>query len=338
MAVLYICQQGTSVHRDGERLSVKDGTRQVASVRLAELERVLAYGNINFTTAALKTLLKSGIPVSLLSSRGAIRGMVESPAGKNAARRMEQYRKSDDPAWRLEFSRRVVDGKVRNSGEWINRYHRRHPFPDMQGYRDTISAVLRRIAKSEDIDTLLGLEGLAARVHYHMMSMMIPPEWHFTGRNRRPPRDPVNSMLSLGYTLLCTEIHGVLESFGLDPYVGFYHVREYGRPSLACDIEEEFRTIVVDRLVHYLVKQGMVKPRHFFMESKEKGCRFREEPLKKFFTSYDRWINSDLGFKEPATLRNLIWRQADRLTRSIDRNKEYRPLLYGEYDVCCSDL
>ena len=148
----------------------------------------------------------------------------------------------------------------------------------------------------------------------------------FAGRNRRPPKDPVNSMLSFSYTLLCAELQGLCEAHGLDPFMGCYHEPDYGRPSLAADLCEEFRAPAADRFVLHCASRGIVKPEEFFYDG-EKGCRFEPEALKRFIAAYERWMTRPAA--AGASWRDIMRRQAERMVRYFDGGDEYEPYLYG---------
>jgi len=183
----------------------------------------------------------------------------------------------------------------------------------------------------------MGLEGFAARAYYYMFTRLFGAEWGFTRRTRRPPADPVNAVLSFGYTLVSSELSALVESHGLDPGIGFYHTLEYGRPSLAVDLVEEFRAPLVDRFALYLTRRKILSPADF--ETVEgKGCRFRQEALKRFFIEYEKWMTGNPGFKEDVSRRSLLWRQTERAVKFVENGEPYRPLDMGERDADGGDL
>lgn len=336
MASLYICEQGVKVTRDGGRIVVKKHDDVIQSIRVNTVDRVIALGNIQFTAQCVAYLLAEDIPVSLLSCSNRLKGTVRPPFGKNNLRRMAQYRLSDNNEWCTEFARTIVRMKIHNSFEYLTRYERHHAECGASECKATISALRDKIPLVSG-NGLLGIEGYASRLYYFVLGKMFPEGFTFEKRTRRPPLDPVNAMLSLGYTLLCGEIGSVLEAHGLDPGIGFYHTLSYGKPSLALDIMEEFRSVVIDRLTGYLVKQKCIKPDDFEMKA-DAGCRFLPDPLKRYYHEYEKWMTRDLGFRYAATWRDLIMRQAERIARAVDNGSVYYPLVYGEKDVCCSEL
>jgi len=168
---------------------------------------------------------------------------------------------------------------------------------------------LRRAVGSADaadvIESLLGIEGSAARAYFAAYQSLFEPAWQFAGRNRRPPRDPINALLSLGYTLLSVNLVAALEVVGLDPYLGYFHADDYGRPALALDLEEEFRAPVVDSLVYSLVRHDQIAPDDFTGGSRGGEVWLKEAALRKFIGQYNRKLRSTIT--TPATGRPLAY-------------------------------
>jgi len=337
MIPLYLCEQGVKVHRDGEALLVKKDDTVVRRVLTQDLERVIAWGNIQFTTQSVGLLLGKGIPISLLTRSGELKGIVSPGQDKNIIRRVAQFRLIDNPEYCLAFSRSIMDAKLRNACEFLQRYHRHVPLQNFPEYRATVERLVWAITDAADTQALMGMEGFASRGYYHIFGLIIPGEFSFRGRNKRPPADPVNAILSLGYTILTGEIRSLIAAHGLDPGAGCYHALEYGRPSLAVDILEEFRAVVIDRFAVHLVKQRIVSP-HDFELVEGKGCRFSREALGRFYVEYEKWMTRDLGLKEAVTWRDLLLRQVYRIAKAVDSASPYRPLLYGDADVSCGEL
>lgn len=337
MIPLYLCEQGVKVHRDGEVLVVKKDDTVVRKVLTQDIERVVAWGNVQFTTQSVSLLMGKGISISLLSRKGELKGIVSPGHDKNIVRRVAQFRLIDNPAYCLEFSRALVAAKIGNSCEFLARYHRRSPIGDFPAFRETAEKLCSSAAGAADIPALMGIEGFASRGYFHLYSGLFGEEWGFAGRSKRPPRDPVNAVLSLGYTILAGEIRSLIAAHGMDPGAGLYHSIEYGRPSLAVDLLEEFRSVVIDRFALYLVRQRIVSPSDFSFDERD-GCRFSREGLGRFYVEYEKWMTRDLGFKESVTWRDILLRQVYRLAKAVDAGGEYRPMLFGEGDVHSGQL
>lgn len=166
------------------------------------------------------------------------------------------------------------------------------------------------------IDSLRGIEGTAAARYFQGLAGMVPAGFGFDGRNRRPPRDPVNALLSFGYVLVGNELQALLDAMGFDPYLGFYHQIDYGRPSLALDLLEEFRAALVDRFSAGLLNLGILRPEDFG-ETPEKGRILRREAMKTYFACYEKELSSSVSLDgESLAWRQLFRRQAERLART----------------------
>ena len=166
---------------------------------------------------------------------------------------------------------------------------------------ERLATVARTVAT---IDSLRGIEGTAAARYFESLAGMVPPAFMFDGRSRRPPRDPVNALLSFGYVLVGHELQALLDGMGFDPYLGFYHQIDYGRPSLALDLLEEFRAALVDRFSTGLLNLGIFRPEDFG-ETREKGVVLGREAMKTWFACYEKELTSPVSLGE----ESLSWRQ-----------------------------
>ena len=325
MKTLYVKEQGAGIRRSGQRLLVYKGEQVLEAVRLRDLERLVLLGSIEVSASAQSALLESGIETVLLSFHGKFRGRLFPAEGRNVFLRLEQFRRYDDPAFRLKTARVLVDAKIRNARVVLQRHQRNHP-------SETLTAAMARLERSRgsvqaqsSIETLLGVEGEAARTYFAAFGGMVRSEFTFTTRSRRPPRDPVNALLSFGYTLLSTELTGAVAAQGLDPYVGVLHELDYGRPSLALDLLEEFRQPVVDRLALSLINRTILK-RSDFDEREEGGVWLNDEGRVRFLDFYHRALETpfdDSGIS--VTYRDLLIRQAGRMREALMTAGDYVP-------------
>lgn len=329
MLTVYVYEQGAKITKEGEVLTVNlpDGTTQ--NVRINNIDRIIIYGNVQFTTQALTLLLWDNIPVSFLTLNGEYKGSLVTADGANCFRRIKQYEILNNKEKRLALACRIVYAKLYNGYVFIRNYHHHKTLENFGKYNHIVENVIQRCKIAATIQELMGYEGFGTKSYFAMYTALFGKQWNFTKRTKRPPLDPVNAMMSLGYTLVSTEIASLLESHGLDTSLGVYHSLEYGRQSLALDIVEEFRAVLVDRFVFQLLSQKIFKPDDFEYDE-QKGCRFKKEALKEYLVRYNKLLNTDLGLKEPVTWRQLLWRQVERMVAFIDKDVEYMPLLYGE--------
>ncbi len=263
MHTLAISEQGTSVHADGDMLVVQRGKSVLRRLRAAELEQVLLFGGVEMTRQAMNVLLRREIEMVLLTQDGKFRGRLSGRGSKNVQLRLAQYQRSSDPAFCLRVARSVVAGKLQNQRQVLLRAQRQLQDNDLAAAIGNLRVLGQRAAECTDLDVLRGFEGQGAAVYFGQFGKLIRhPDFAFTSRNRRPPRDPVNAMLSFGYAVLGSLAETKIYAAGLDPMLGFLHQPAYGRPSLMLDLLEEFRPLV-DTLVLRVINRRQVSVRDF---------------------------------------------------------------------------
>jgi CRISPR-associated protein Cas1 len=268
------------------------------TVPLLKVEEVVVLGEITLTTPALAALLEARVGVTYLTRHGRYLGTLQPPVTKNSLLRVAQHRAYSDPAQRLRLARPFVLGKLRNMRTVLMRYGREHPDPLVTS---AVASLKRCIGAAADCDLklvdvaiedseverdpelepgetalgrmhglgpLLGCEGAGSAAYFGVFGRLIKTTWPhgFTKRVRRPPTDPVNALLSYGYTILAAQVAGTVASVGLDPYVGYLHSSRYGKPALALDLLEEFRPVIVDAVVLGLLNNRQLAPTDFVRE------------------------------------------------------------------------
>jgi CRISPR-associated protein Cas1 len=287
----------------------------------------VVFGNIQVTTQAAATLLDAGVEVSFLSRQGRFRGRLAPADSKNVPLRLAQFRRYEDPDFRLGLARRIVEAKIRNGRALLLRYGRNHPDADLSAAVGQLDTALPSLTYQSTIPALMGTEGQAAATYFRAYGQMFRRELQFTTRSRRPPRDPINALLSLGYTLLTSEAAGILAAHGLDIHIGYFHEVEYGRPSLSLDLVEEFRQPGIDRFTLSLANK-LVLTATDFEDRGEGGVFLQPEPRKRYFAFYERMVTTPFkehGSGEEVTFRTLLQRQARRLVKCILEGTEYQP-------------
>jgi CRISPR-associated protein Cas1 len=259
---LYVQSAGARIGKRGEELVIelRDGTKETAQI--GNTSHVALFGNVQISTQAVQELCARGITVSYLSSGGWLYGITRGMDHKHVALRRAQFDAAADPERCLRLARRLVSVKIRNCRTMIRRNAEPVPAHSLDRLRELIDAA----DSAASLDALLGLEGTAARIYFDALRAMLrPPDephrlaFDFESRNRRPPRDPINALLSFGYALLAKDVAVTLIAVGFDPYLGFYHQPRYGRPALALDVMEEFRPLIVDSVVLAAVNTGAIK-------------------------------------------------------------------------------
>ncbi len=333
MTTLYLMEQYSTVKVEGEALRVqfpKDRTTnqrgRMVRVPLAKIDQVMVLGDITLTTPALQTLLQRGIPVHYLSQYGQSYGTLTANPGKNSGLRMAQCALRADPARQFAVARQCVAGKLANMRTLLLRYARSREPGDQTALDNAASQVrhclhqLKHLAAPLAIDPadrmhglgpLLGLEGSGSSAYYGALGTMLRSPWEFPGRVKRPPTDPVNAMLSFGYTLLTKQVASLVWAVGLDPGIGVLHQPGFGKPALALDLVEQFRPLVVDSVVITLLNTGQLKPDDFQYEMG--GYRLDDAARKLFLTKFEARLEEKVQhpvFSYKATYRRCIELQA----------------------------
>lgn len=298
-AVVYVQEPGAYVGKRGEHLVVSKDGATLNKVPLHAVRQVVVFGNVQVSTQTLATLATNDIPVAYMSGYGRYVATLAGPPAKNVGLREAQYRTFDDPATRLELAREVVRAKLTNQRVFLMRCLRSRTDADDDARttaKDEAAArgladLLARLDQAPDADSLLGYEGQGAALYFAEFGRFLKPglpggDFDFTTRNRRPPRDPVNALLSFAYAMLTKDAVSACLAVGFDPYKGFYHVGRHGKPSLGLDIMEEFRTIIADSVVVSLINNQLVTPADFLRW--KDACHLTEAGRKAFFAAYEQ--------------------------------------------------
>jgi len=329
MPSLYVTTQGARVRKSSRRLIVRTDDGIVQGVRLSNLDRLVISGNVDITTPAIVALLEHGISTTFLSRGGRLLGHLQPPGAKNVFVRLAQFQRYQDLQFRLRIGRCVVSAKIRNSRRVLQLFSRRRPDLDLSETSLRLEKSAERAMLAEGLPQLMGVEGEAAVTYFRAYGALMLGELQFTTRSRRPPKDPINAMLSFGYTLLACDVLGALAGEGLDPDVGFLHELSYGRPGLALDLVEEFRQPVVDRLVLSLANRRVFLASDFH-PTPDEGLHLMDAARARFLEFYDRTMSSNFQHRgADTTYRSLVRNQARELARAVVDNVDYAPYRCG---------
>lgn len=267
---LYVTTQGTYLSKDGETVLAKSGDETLLRVPIHALGGIVCFGQVSMSPYLMQHCAENGVGISFLSEYGRFLARVTGPVSGNVLLRREQYRRADDIKSSADLARSFLIGKIGNARLVIQRALRDHPdsegASDLAIAADRLNNCLLALKQKTDLDCLRGIEGEAGQIYFSVFNHLIVTQkaaFKLAGRNRRPPMDKVNCLLSFVYTLLMHDVRSALECVGLDPAVGFLHKDRPGRPSLALDIMEEFRPYFADRIVLSLINLGQVQPDGF---------------------------------------------------------------------------
>jgi len=265
----YIQSSGMSAGLSGEVLEIRDRNGAVARVRLLDLAQLCLVGNVQLSTQALRELACRSIPVCYFSFGGRFVAMTQGLGHKNVELRLQQYHVANDPQRCLRLAQRIVEAKILNCRTFLRRNAR-----DLEPRTlDELKRLSKAASHAASLESLLGLEGLGARLYFQSLPLCFKSAafhhagYDFQGRNRRPPRDPVNAMLSWVYSLLTKDLTVTAAAIGFDPYLGFYHQPRYGKPALALDLMEEFRVLIADSVVLTAINNNLLGPNDFYFRA-----------------------------------------------------------------------
>jgi len=288
---LFVTSEGAALFKEGETVEVKVGNETKAKIPIHTLGGIVVFGNAYCSPPLMGLCAENKVAVSFLSEYGRFIAKVVGPVSGNVRLRREQYRRTDDPAGSAEIARTMVIGKIANCRTVLQRALRDHPdnswAAEIQAAIDKMANILRSLsADGISLDVVRGREGEAGNYYFGVFDNLITAqknEFTFQARNRRPPTDRVNSLLSFFYTLLVHDVESALETVGLDPAVGFLHRDRPGRPGLALDLMEELRPFLADRLALSLINRNQLRGKDF--EVSETGAINLNPDVRKLVLS-----------------------------------------------------
>jgi len=283
---LYVTTPGAYISKDGENIVIKVENQERFRIPVHNVEGIICFGFLGASPSLMAMCAERNIALSFLSENGYFLGRVSGPVSGNVLLRRKQYRLADDPVFSSEISRIFIAGKISNCKTVLQRALRDHAndisSASIEAAIKTLNVKQKQALKCTDNKVLRGIEGEAAFTYFGVFDHLIiarKPDFYFIGRNRRPPMDNVNTLLSFVYTLLTHEVRSALESVGIDPCVGFLHTDRPGRQSLALDMMEEFRPYLADRLVLTLINRKQVDASGFI--SREAGGIIMNDSTRK---------------------------------------------------------
>ena len=321
MPNLYVTEPGALVEKEYERILVTKGGEVLLDVPAIKVENVVLVGNVGVTTPALGQLLDRGIGLVLLSGTGELRGRLAGDRSVNTALRRAQYERSRERSFRLGVARACVAAKLHNSRALCLRL----AVSDRDGAAPAAAERLRVLEAGLDVAADLAgvraIEAQGARAHFRALRGHLRPGWEFPSRRRRPPPDPVNTLLSALYTLLGEAIYAAATLAGLDPYCGFYHAERPGRPALVLDLIEEFRPLIADSVMLTLVNKRVLGPTDFSPGPPERPVILRPEGYRKVLAQFAARLRTPVlapGTRRRTTYQRIFELQARTLAAAIE--------------------
>jgi len=322
---LFVQKQGAYLRLDHDTVKVEFERKQILQVPLHHLGSIAVFGNVLVSPFLIHRCAKEGKSLVWLSEHGRFQANITGPVSSNVLLRKAQFEKIMDSTSSLYLAKKFIEGKVRGACMVLNRAYRDHGEDGLKEKASEISRLLKSMPNLESIDEVRGIEGIAASWYFDVFPKMLrASEFQFDGRVKRPPRDPVNAVLSFAYTLLASDCRSALETVGLDPQMGFLHALRPGRPALALDLMAELRAPLTDRLVLALFNRKQLQKKHF--DFRLGGTvLLNEEGRKVFIVSYQKRKQEEVAhplFKNPVPIGILPYIQGRLLARYIRNDLE----------------
>lgn len=306
---LYVTEQGTRIGVRKGRVTVSQQKEVLQEVRLIDVSQVSIYGNVQISSQAMRAMFDQQVPVCWFSYGGWFQGIAHGLPSKHVDLRRRQVAIAAQAG--LPIAQKMIEGKIRNSRTLLRRNSR----SEVKSILEQLKASADQTAEVDTVESLLGVEGVAARLYFSQFSAMLKDDslgiFDFQGRNRRPPRDPINCLLSYGYSLLTKDLTAVALAVGFDPYLGVFHKPRFGRPALALDLAEEFRPLVADSVVINVINNGEIQENGFIVRAQ--GVALTQQGRRSFIAAYERRLDQEVThpvYEYKITYRRVLEVQA----------------------------
>lgn len=330
MGYLYVTESSAKVSFENNSFFVKKKDGSFTRVPGETLESISFFGEPQMTTQCMQQCMRRGIPVSFYSKGGHYFGRLISTGKVNVERQRKQC-ELNETSFAVEFSKKIIMAKIHNQTVVLERYGKSRGIDVHQVIQD-MKILSRKIPQCTAVEQIMGYEGAAARLYFSMLGKLVDSEFVFKKRSRRPPKDAFNSMLSLGYSMLMNEIYGKLENRGLNPYFGFLHQDREKHPTLASDMMEEWRAVIVDSVVMNLVNGHEIKKEQFHYEVEGNGIFLNKEAMHIFIAKMDKRFQTDNSYLKyidyRVSFRRALELQIDALIHAMqeDNIDLYQPV------------
>lgn len=322
MSFIYLYEHGASVSVQGNRIVIEQKkANMIRSVPIEGVESVCIIGEVAFTSHCIKAFLERGIQLTWLSATGSFFGKLAGTEHQNILREIAQFGSREDETFCLSMAANWISSKIKNQRTLLRRYARFREI-DVAGEIEELGAQIQALDGAKSIDVLMGHEGIAAKTYFAALSKLTEKVFAFEGRSRRPPKDPFNALLSFAYTLLMYEFFAVISGKGLHPYIGNMHAPRNGHPALCSDLMEEWRPIIADSVVMYVISKGIIQYRDFEKPDGRGGVYLKPDAAKRFIAEYETKVRSKAQYLSYAdfavSFRRAIELQVDRYIKAVE--------------------
>lgn len=308
LQTLYVTGHGCVLGKESERLIVRREGKIIQEVPALKVDQIMIFGNSQLTTQAMQFCLLEKIPIVLLSGKGRYYGVVDSMDTDPVLLHRDQFSRAADESFCLAVAKAIVQGKLGNMRLILRRYARKREAKVLRDTDSTLRVYSTDIEQANTLDQVRGYEGTISRFYFQSLRSLFAPEWGFRKRVRQPPTDPINSMLSYGYTLLFYNVYSLARARGINAHVGFLHPLRAGHPALISDLMEEFRALTVDALVLNMVLNNRLALADFQMPTAPGApCLLSDNARKQFIHAFERKMNATVT--HPLTGQRLDYRR-----------------------------
>lgn len=331
MATLYLMEQGTTVYKENLRLVVWVPDELKIEIPIREVERILVFGNIQITTQAINACLQEKILILFLNLSGQYKGHLWNLESIHLGNELAQIDKRQDTGFQLRVSQAIVRGKLLNSKQFLLRLNRKRNLREVDQAIAGITSDINALNTADNLDRLRGYEGIAAARYFPAFGKLITnPAFTFSLRYRQPPTDPVNSLLSFGYTLLFNNVLSLIIAEGLSPYFANFHYGAHKKPYLAFDLMEEFRSPIVDSLVLKTLNASVFEADDFELIASMGAVYLSDSARRKFLEEFERRMKEEVShpdLQSQVSYRETIQLQIRRYKLSLVHGVAYEPFL-----------
>lgn len=330
MSLLFINENNAVIGLDSNRCVVKYADGMAKAVPIETLESITIMGHAQMTTQCVQECLKRGIPVAYFSKGGTYFGRLQSTGHVSAERQRKQCVLYDSP-FALNLAKSIIGAKLKNQQVVLRRYEKSKRISVEESLK-MLHICREKTTQCQSITELIGYEGQGAKAYFDGLSLLIDTEFKFQGRNRRPPRDEFNSMISLGYSILMNELYAKIEAKGLNPYFGFMHRDKEKHPTLASDLMEEWRAVIVDSTAMSMINGHEIHKDDFLTDVDEPGCYLTRNGIKLYLSKLEVKLQTEVKYLNyidyAVSFRRGIALQISTLVKAIEEEDAslYKPI------------
>ena len=320
MSWLYVTEPGARLIKRGGCYVIQRENETICEVPAGLVEGAVIIDTVQVSSQVIVDFLHNNVPLTWLSTTGKFFGRLESTQNQDVMRQKAQFDLQENDPFRVALSKRIVFGKIYNQMTILRRYQRTAQLPNMDDVLKQMRLIANKIDRDKEIEAIMGHEGAIARLYFGQLGKIVPKEFAFERRSRRPPEDAFNAMLSFGYTLLIYDFYTALTNLGLHPYVGFLHSLRNGHPALASDLMEPWRPAVVDALCLSLISHHEIKPEHFTEKDPETGGVYLDRVGRRIFIrAYEKKMQGvNKYFKGEYSWRYSVGMECDSFRQALE--------------------